>query len=245
MAKRLTPKDFDKITHNLKSKHCKYPDIIFIFGEGVPKNGQALIIPRGNMMPKNLHPVLYRTKVRITNFVFDLDDPNCDGIWAELERSSGRNTDTIISDFEIPDRKLECKIVDGAPELITSTVRHFNNLLVARELLDVDFMKISTAYDGTKKIEPDHYYYYGEEITPGDGKPFRRIDIRRAEVPLEEYLSKQNTDEFDDWYNILLEGAKQYCDELSPEELVKQIREDLKTAKNTRISASTPEGTWY
>ena len=245
MKKRISPKDFDTIVFNPKPRYGRYPEAALIFGDGIPQNGQALIIPDGRQFPKNLRPVLYRTKVKLSDFTFNSEDPNNDGIWAKLEKTSERNTDTIISDFEIPDGVLECKILNDVPELITSTVRHFNNLLVAKEILDIDFIRISTAYDGTKTIEPDHYYYYGEEIQRGDGKPFRRVDIRRADVPLEEYLSKRNTNEFDEWYDVLLQEARQYCDELSPIELVKQMREDLKTAHKKKITKTTPDGIWY
>lgn len=229
--------------YDFKGPNGELPSEIFIFGDTISNEAQALIVNKDAVLPKDISPVLYITKVVITDLKWDDKDPNADGVWGKITKSDSKEALTILSNFEIPDGVFKCKIPECVPECLYATIEHFNDLLLAKKVLHLDFIKVYTE-NGKRMVEADHYYHDTGELTPGDGKPFRRTDIRNASVSMEEYIQHIGDT---DWWDMLLEQSKQYCIELSPIEFVGSVKEDMKNAVPlmSDITLETPDGLYY
>ncbi|MCR5352074.1 MAG: hypothetical protein K6E35_06260 [Bacteroidales bacterium] len=233
----------------------KYPNVVYFFHEddnSIPEMAEALLID-DNVIPEQvlslLEPFLYLTKVNLTLVDNCEDDPNADGSFYAVQTDNEHGKELILSNFEIPQESVTVKVLDDYPEDIVDTVKHFNALYNCRQFLDVDLLRVSTEH-GVKTIEPFRYYYHAGECTPGDGKPFRAVDIRNASVPLEEYLrhAREDFESFNMWLDELLDGAKQYVKELSPRQLVTNLGKDLQHISPLRredTSTDIPDGIYF
>lgn len=92
---------------------------------------------------------------------------------------------------------------------------------------------------GVKHIRFSHYYYFADELEPGNGLPYRCVSFRNAELPLQEFIGRYLKDH--NFVDTLQQEAKQYIEDISKDELLKRVAEDLDTYR-VHISIN-PENT--
>lgn len=208
--------------------------------------GSALIVPPTSPFPESVlnhrSKVLHLAIVSLTNPDYMDSDPNANGVLYDLhkEDEEGLESMWLVSDFELPDGVSRVKVLNNRNDYSERVLKHFNRLLLVEEILDDDFLRVTTE-QGIKMIEPRFSYYYAGELEAGDGKPYRRVEYWNAKVPLSEYL--QNRD-MEGWYDELLECSRQAVQELSAEDFAREAASELRSARRLSdgLTLESPDG---
>lgn len=102
---------------------------------------------------------------------------------------------------------------------------------------ECDFYQVEEI-DGKKMIHDDGYYYNAED---GTDTPYRRLQYTFL------YLDPEKLGEDDMYYDREQEKVKQYIEDLSEEDCIRMLREDMKEAIHfpiQEVTDETPCG-WY
>lgn len=111
--------------------------------------------------------------------------------------------------------------------------------------IDCEKYDIATI-NGVKIITFRLYFYYADELEPGNGRPWRRVDFSGASMPLKEFIENYKTDK--QAADLLEQEARQYILELSDAELEQGMKEEYEgvpVMPYEFLTEETPDGTYF